>query len=131
MPRVYKPRSKFKKYDPDVLNDAITSVRDGKLSINKAAEKYGIVRTTLQNRVNGTHNKKQGGQCALNQDDELRLKTMLLTVSHWGFPMSKTDLRHVTKAYLDKCNKNISNFKNNVPGKYFFNCSYLMQLIHL
>lgn len=117
MPRVYKPRSKFTQYDPSVLKEAIASVKSGILSINKASEQYGIKRTTLQNRVKDIHNKKQGGPCAMNEDDEKRLKNMLITVSHWGFPLSKLDLRYVTKAYLDKCDKNIPRFKNNFPGK--------------
>lgn len=116
MPRVYKPRSRFTQYEPDVLKEAVASVKNGTLSINKASEQYSIKRTTLQNRVKDIH-KKQGGPCAMNEDDEIRLKNMQLIVSHWGFPMSKLELRHVTKEYLDKCGKIIQRFKNNFPGK--------------
>lgn len=103
-------------YDKIIIKTAVDSVRDGKMSINKAAEKYNINRYTLQNRVNGKHNKKQGGQCALNESDEHRLKNMLLTTSHWGFPLTKIDLRHVTKNYLEHSCKSIPVFKNNFPG---------------
>ncbi len=116
MPRIYKPSSKFTQYDENIVNAAVDSVRNGKLSMNKAAEKFNIKRSTLQNRVNGKHTKKQGGQCALSDSDEHRLKNMLLTTSHWGFPLTKIDLRHVTKAFLDNSNKSIPVFKNNFPG---------------
>lgn len=119
MPRTYKPRNKFMQYDKNTIKAAVDSVRAGKLSINKAAEKYNIKRSTLQNRVKGKHNKKQGGQCALNESDEHRIKNMLLTTSHWGFPLSKVDLRHITKTYLDNSGKSIPAFKNNFPGTKF------------
>lgn len=121
MPRIYKPRSKFAHYDIELMKAAVKSVREKKLSLNKAAEKYGIKRSTLQNRVHDKHNGKQGGQCALSVDDENRLKEMLLITSHWGFPLTKIDLRHVTKNFLENSNKKISVFKNNFPGEVNFN----------
>lgn len=59
MPRNYKPSSKFAQYDLELMKAAVESVREKNLSLNKAAEKYGITRSTLQNRVHGTHNGKQ------------------------------------------------------------------------
>ncbi len=116
MPRIYKPSSKFEHYDINIINAAVDSVRKGELSVNKAAEKFNIKRSTLQNRVKGKHNKKQGGQCALDESDEQRLKNMLLTTSHWGFPLCKIDLRHITKSYLENSQKTIPVFKLNFPG---------------
>lgn len=119
MPRKYKSLAiKFNvmKYDENQIRKAIKSVRDGKMSINKAAVAYNIKRLTLQNKMKNKHTKKQGGQCALTEDEENCLVNMLITTSNWGFPFTKVDLRHITKRFLDNRHTKVAVFKENFPG---------------
>lgn len=122
MPRNYKSVAvKFAvmKYDENQIRKAIKSVQDGKLSINKAAEVFNIKRSTLQNKMKNKHMKKQGGQCALTQDEENCLVNMLITTSNWGFPFTKVDLRHITKRFLDKRQTKVAAFNDNFPGTFY------------
>lgn len=120
MPRKYNKSGAVKfnviKYDQVQIQKAIKSVRTGKFSINKAAEVFNIKRSTLQNKIKNKHMKKQGGQCALTEDEENCLVNMLITTSNWGFPFTKVDLRHITKRFLDNRKTMISVFKDNFPG---------------
>lgn len=121
MPRKYKSSAvKFTvmKYDQNEIWKAIKSVQSGKLSINKAAKVYNIKRSTLQNKIKNKHPKKQGGQCALTQDEENCLVNMLVTTDNWGLPFTKVDLRHITKRFLDYRQTKVAAFKNNFPGSF-------------
>lgn len=122
MPRKYKSGAvKFSvlKYDQNQICKAIKSVRKGELSINKAAEVFNIKRSTLQNKIKNKHMNKQGGQCALTQDEENCLVNMLITTGNWGFPFTKVDLRHITKRFLDNRKTKVAVFKDNFPGSHF------------
>jgi len=35
----------------------------------------------------------------------------------WGYPVTKEELRRLGKDYLDRAGKNISVFKDNMPGR--------------
>lgn len=122
MPRKYKSSAvKFTvmKYDENEIRKAIKSVQNGQLSINKAAEVFNIKRSTLQNKMKNKHPKKQGGQCALTNDEEKCLVNMLITTGNWGFPLTKVDLRHITKRFLDNRQTKVAAFKDNFPGIFF------------
>ncbi|KAF4517677.1 hypothetical protein B566_EDAN004971 [Ephemera danica] len=120
MPRHYKRepgKRQYKNYNDATLNQAKENVQDGKLSLYEASRRYRIPLGTLHNKLKGKHNKQNGGQTALAREEELAIIDSILIAADWGHPLSLLDLRLYTKAYLDRRNRNVSKFKNNMPGE--------------
>lgn len=113
-----KKRS-YVKYLEASLNAAVEGIRSGEISINEAARIYSIPRGTLQNKIRGLHNLSFGRQTAFTKEEEEMMVTYVLICSQWGFPMTKLDVRFLAKSYLDKLERNISKFKNNLPGPHW------------
>ncbi|XP_055838495.1 uncharacterized protein LOC129906661 [Episyrphus balteatus] len=120
MPNTYKRtgfEKPYKNYTPETLEDALLQVREGKISLNKAAKEFNISRSTLQNKIKKLHTKSVGGPTALLEDEEACIVKMLLTTSNWGFPLATLDLRHITKRFRDRKGKRVSKLNNNFSGK--------------
>ena len=118
--RVYKAKQgsrkkKYCNYSQQSLKNALEEVKSGE-SLREVAKSSGIPKSTLQRKINGVHNKKYGGQKAFTDEEEISLVNHLIIVSDWGFPFSRVDLRLLVKAALDKSNKKIKYFKDNIPG---------------
>ncbi|XP_064596806.1 uncharacterized protein LOC135463478 [Liolophura sinensis] len=101
---------------PDKLEKAVKAVKDGKLSVRKAAARYNVKRSTLQDHVSGRHLGKQGGQPALSLEEENLLTDRLILCGKWGFPLTLMDLRLFVKSCLDRRGKTVRAFRNNIPG---------------
>lgn len=103
MPRIYKRKlgaRKYMDYADDKLNDAIKACKDG-MSAREAAEAYGVARATLNRRLKGSVNP-YGHPKALSAEEEKMICNYVKVVAEWGYPMSKTDLRHFVRDYIDK-----------------------------
>ena len=87
------------------------------MKIREAANLYGIPKSTLHRRVRGLQTKSQGGQTCLSPEEESIIVNNLIVVGEWGFPFSSLDLRILVKSHLDMSNRNVSRFKNNLPGE--------------
>ena len=123
MPRDYKRKEGARKYsvtDNDTLQQAMSELNQGK-SQRYVAKKYNISRGTLQNRVAGRHSTKPGHPPVLAEQEEDSIVEHLLKLSDWGFPIDKTDLRMLFKAYLDKAGHVVAQFKQNYPGEEWAN----------
>lgn len=119
MPRVYKkkPGSRsYSNYTKEQMDAAIKAVIEEDYSVGNAADKFGVKRETLRNRIKGRHNSKVGGQISLNAEVELNLTNYLKTCAEWGFPLNTLMLRQVVKGFLDKENIIVRKFQNNLPG---------------
>lgn len=119
MPRTYK-RAKgtrsYANYSPNVIDDAVKSVQEGKLSITKAAKQFGIAKGTLMNRIHGKHGKQVGCPTALKAEEEAILEKRLIQCSSFGFPLTAMDLRIIVKSYLDSIGRTVPFFSMNLPG---------------
>ena len=122
MLRDYKQKEGARKYsvtDNDTLQQAMSELKQGK-SQRSVAKKYNISRGTLQNRVagRGRHSTKPGHPPVLaEEEEEDSIVKHHLKLSDWGFPIDKTDLRMLVKAYLDKAGHFVAQFKQNYPGE--------------
>lgn len=65
--------------------------------------------------INTQHSKSVGSPLVLSSTEEGVIVEHIITVSEWGFPFSKTDLRHLVKHYLDKCERKVLQLKDNLP----------------
>ena len=78
------------------------AVRDGYMSVREAAKHFAVPRSTLQDKLNMAHPKKDGGPTVLNEKEEKRIVAMMLLMSKWGYPWTSSDLCHFVKTYHNK-----------------------------
>ena len=57
-----------------------------------------------------------GAPTIFTQDEESRFAHYCMTIADWGYPIDRTDLRLIVKAYLNKAGRVIPKFKDNMPG---------------
>nr|XP_023021896.1 uncharacterized protein LOC111510230 [Leptinotarsa decemlineata] len=122
MPREYKPkagRKRYKKPDPNIIEEAKNDVNNKGYSIRQSAIKHNIAYTVLQRHLKNVNVKRQGGQTVLSEAEEKCIAEKLLTCSEWGYPLDTYDLRMVIQQYLNRAGRMVPRFKDNLPGKEF------------
>ena len=83
----------------------------------EASKHYGIPRGTLQNRLDGKHPGKIGGQPVFTAEEETAFAIYCSVLSEWGkFPLDFLDIRLMAKAYLDKMGRRERRFKDKMPN---------------
>lgn len=115
---IRKLRVKKRKYEDEMFQQALDMIERGNMSVREAAKTYGVPRSTLQDKINNTHPRKDGGPTVLSEDEEQHIVEMLLLMSEWGFPWTSQDLRYFVKSYLDKKGK-VTRFVDNLPTHRF------------
>ena len=100
---------------------AVDDVRDGGLSVRKAAQKWGIKKSTLQDRLNGRIEieRRCGPLPVLTSQEENQFADWLIELANRGFGVSKDSLFQAVKKFLDKDGRPTP-FKNNKPGNKWF-----------
>ena len=119
MPRKYKRKEgahRYKDYTDETLKLAVQECVELGKSCADVAEQYKIPIRTLRNKIKGLHSKKHGGQTVFNDRDEQTLVTNLLKCADYGMPLDTTDVKIFVQTYLQKANRTVSKFKNNIPG---------------
>ena len=120
MGRVYKSplgSRNYKNYTEEQLNEALTKVLDGHLSLKKASKEYNIPMGTLHNKIHGKHHHKAGGHTVLTHQEEVNIINATTKCGDWGFPLTLFDVQMFVKNYLERQGRTISKFTNNVPGR--------------
>ena len=86
--------------------NALKVVKKGS-SIKRAAEEYGIPRTTLQDQVLGNveHGKKPGQQPYLNVEEEKDLAKFVEVVADIGFGKTRKQIKSMVEKTA--CEKNL------------------------
>ncbi|KAK3916660.1 Jerky protein homolog-like, partial [Frankliniella fusca] len=100
---------------PKRLMRACQAVAEG-MSVRVAAHTYNVRRSTLSDECQNKHPKARGRPTALTATEELVLVDHLLVQADWGFPLSRADVSVLVKEYLDKSDKRVTQFKDNLPG---------------
>ncbi|XP_026326216.1 uncharacterized protein LOC113234910 [Hyposmocoma kahamanoa] len=119
MPRIYKRKlgsREYRNYTEARLEEALTQIVDGKLTIRGASQLYNISYGTLYNKYKGTHVKKPGAQPVFSESEEEALLKSAAKCADWGYPLTILDLRFLAKAFLDRQGRVVSKFTNNLPG---------------
>lgn len=121
MPRKYTPDprgKRYKKYDENIIQEAVEEYRTSKMSLKAVADKYNIDKSVLYRHSTRTL-KKQGGQTVLSEETEKLIIKYINICADWGYPLDSLDLRYIIKYYLDKLGRTELRFKNNFPGPDF------------
>lgn len=108
---------KYRDYSTDKLDIAVEKVLAKEISMRQASINYKIPFGTLHNKIKKKHTLSIGGQTALRKEEEIGIIRNVVTCAEWGFPLNILDLRMFTKIYLDSAGRNITKFKNNLPGQ--------------
>ena len=72
----YKRKNKEPPSKEKAIQDTLRQVREGKLSIRKAAKEVRVYKKTLRNRIK-KRNKKMGGQAIIPEEYERELAVNL------------------------------------------------------
>ncbi|KAJ8932024.1 hypothetical protein NQ314_015018 [Rhamnusium bicolor] len=120
MGRTYKRKAgcrSYKDYGDEDIEKALEKVVNSNWSINKASKEFKIYYGTLFNKYKGLHVQKHGGQTVFSKQEEEAIIKSVVTCSDWGFPLNIEDLQMVTKSFLDRQGRQVSRFKDNMPGR--------------
>ena len=98
---------------------AMEKVANDKVSIRKAAETYGITKSTLSDHTKNKHTKDVGRPSFLSKLTEELIVQTLRTLSEIGFALTKPQTLNLISAYLINTNQeNI--FPNNIPSDRWY-----------
>jgi hypothetical protein len=110
------------KYSPSKIQQNIASVKSGALPRRKAAELFGVQKTTLLDKLSGRSPEERvrpGPATVLTQAEENVLCDYIKLMASIGCPMTREELFKEFQKILDidgRCNP----FKNNKPGKNWY-----------
>ncbi len=109
--------------DPDkekVYVNAIREMREQGLSVRKAAKKWGIAKSTLQDRLDGKVAKvRKGPPTVLTKAEEDRFAEWLIERAKRGFGVTKDEFLDCVKTFIDK-DKRKTKFTGNRPGNKWY-----------
>ena len=108
------------KYTSEALQDAKNAIQEKKMSIRKAAEVFGVPKSTLSDASKSKYkSNKMGRNTTLDTDIENLLVTSMISLASWGFGLELLDLQIIIRDYLIQSGiKTI--FKNSMPGRMWF-----------
>ena len=85
----------YREYGITSIEKAYEAVKNGKLTIRRAAEEYGVPRSTLHDRVAGKVSKtttKSGPKCYLTKQEEKKLVEFLIGCASIGYAKSMREV---------------------------------------
>ena len=115
-----KPRPSRKEYSTDQARGALMDITDG-MSVRKAATKWQVPRTTLQDLKKGlyTPDSRPGPSSILTHDEEQLLCEWITELSRRGIPINKDGLLDSVQKILNDDPRD-NPFVGNRPGKGWF-----------
>lgn len=120
MPKKYVPLQKgpYAKHNYDDMEKAVQCVREGKLSVRKAAEKFKIAKSTLGDRVKGKTaiNAKSGRNPVIPSEIENNIVETTVKGAERGFGLGRKQMLNRIGSLCKKYK--ISGFKNGTPSKH-------------
>ncbi|XP_071138373.1 uncharacterized protein [Mytilus edulis] len=117
-----KDKKKYKQnYNDTTLEMVVQLVKDGGISMRKAALAYGIPRSTIQDKVNGRTEiaARSGPKPVLSTTEEARIVEWCLEMAKIGYPRTRFELLHIVKKILDDDGRQ-TKFRDNLPGKDWY-----------
>lgn len=73
----------YKNYSEESLEEALSKIADGQISIRAASKQYKISFGTLYNKFKGLHTKKPGGQTVLTDIEEKCIINEVVKCGDW------------------------------------------------
>ena len=84
-----------KQYDPQKLLEAVSEVRNGKITTNAASKKFGVPRKSIADHVHGrvAEQKLPGVNGMLTEEEENALVHYIEYMSGRNMPLRRSDIR--------------------------------------
>lgn len=110
----------YRKYDPADIAKAVEAFESKQMTLRQTAAAFNINYSVVyrHSKRKGLI-KSQGGQPALNENEENFIVKRLQICAEWGYPFDSFALRMLIRDYLNAIGKVVKKFKNNTPGKDF------------
>lgn len=109
---------KYKTYSKS-LENGLHRVKNGGMSLKRAAELYHINRSSLINHLKDCKCGLVGRSTILSQEQELHVLHILTKLEEWRFGMNRFQLKTLIQDYLKRID--LPNpFKDDVPGKDYW-----------
>jgi hypothetical protein len=106
MPNTYQRKAVATRgnWSEDSLKAAINSIKNGELSVYKAAIVYNIPRKTLERRYKTNKTKKgpMGPTSMLGDQNEKKLADHIKTMQEKGFPLTINDVRMIAFQFAEQ-----------------------------
>lgn len=118
---VYTKRGKTQNYDRQALEKAVCAVKDGSLSVRKAAEQFGVPKSTIGDRISGKHelHVKNGRPPCIPREIEEKIVHALKIAARRGIGLTRRQVLSRTNL-LCKRMKIGSGYKKFKAGKDWF-----------
>ena len=121
MVRTYKPKvvDRTKPYTEDDVAKALVDLNGGQFSLRQASAKYNIPVMTLQKRFKGKVKSpgKAGHPTALSRGEEASLAENIAALGDYGLAFDLFDFRMFIQFHLNRMERTVRQFKNNLPGE--------------
>ena len=97
------------------MSGAVKAVADGLLGVNRAAGEFGVLRTTLKDRLAGrvAHEARSGPTPYLTRDEESELVAFLVKCAEIGFPERKDEVIGIVQSIVQKKRGTLEGFSGN------------------
>ena len=92
----------YQNYTEETLAKAAFLVKTKLIRLRKAAQEFGIHKSTIDNQVKGKHQKKVGRQTRFTEETENMLVNVTDTFTAWKMPLVKIDVKLLVQDYLDR-----------------------------
>ena len=112
------PRGKYRRYEHEVLMEAVEKVKNREMKAKEASRVYGIPRVTILDRVYervAPCKTSSGPPSILTKGEEEMLKKWIIDMAKMSFPLTKDLLKISVKNILDKDGRP-NPFQDNLPG---------------
>jgi transposase-like protein len=97
---------KYRHYSREAMVAAVEAVEHGKLSLRRAAEEYGIPKSTLQDRVSGKVGMDaRSGRRLLSEYEEKKLVEFLIGCASVGYAKSRKEVLILVQHILSQHGK--------------------------
>ncbi len=106
------------------MRNAVSDVQTGCLSYRKAAQQYGIPKSTIRDHVTGLVEigRRSGPRPVLSKEEEEAIVQWLIKMARIGYGRSKEQVKDTVKRILDKDGRRIELFSDNRPGRDWWYC---------
>jgi len=106
----------YKNFTEQSIDKALSCMAEEQMSVLAASKKYKISYGTLYIKFHGLHTNVPGTPTVFSVKEEKMFITAFVKCGKWGYPLDLNDIRYFAKSYLNKVDKKIEKFKNNLPG---------------
>ena len=110
LPQTSNTRVKYKCWSEEHFTNAMKAVEDMGYSVHRAAEEYGVPKSTLHDRVSGKHllGGKSGPERYLTEEEESELEEFLVGCALVGFAKSRNQVIEIVQELLRRKGRNVT-----------------------